>query len=59
MLRRAFTGPDGSSSGTISAVELKEVLRAIDVDVDGEEGDKLFQKMPELRSRPVTFDEFK
>lgn len=59
MLKRAFTGPDGQVSGTISAAELKEVLRAVDVDVDGEEGDRLFNKMPELRTRPVTFEELK
>ena len=57
MLRRAFTGPDGTTIGTISAAELREVLRAVDVDEDGEEGDKLFYKMPELKSRTVTFEE--
>ena len=59
MLRRAFTGADNSNSGTISIDELKEVLKAVDVDVDGEDGDKFFERMPDLRNRAITFDDLK
>jgi Ca2+-binding EF-hand superfamily protein len=59
MLRRAFSGADNENSGTISVAELKEVLKAVDVDVDGEEGERLFQKMPDLMNRPVTFEDLK
>ena len=58
MLKRAFMGADNKSGG-ISIAELKEVLKAVDVDVDGEDGDKFFAKMPELQNRPITFDDLK
>mmetsp|Transcript_31635 Transcript_31635/g.32121 ORF Transcript_31635/g.32121 Transcript_31635/m.32121 type:complete len:611 (+) Transcript_31635:444-2276(+) len=59
MLKRAFSSADNNSSGTISFAELKEVLKAVDVDVDGEEGDKFFQQMPEFANRPITFEDLK
>jgi Ca2+-binding EF-hand superfamily protein len=59
MLKRAFSGADNSNTGTISIDELKEVLKAVDVDVDGEDGDKFFEKMPELKNRAITFDDLK
>lgn len=58
-LKRAFLGADGDSSGTISVTELKEVLRAVDVDVDGEDGDRFFEQMPDVQNRVITFDELK
>jgi Ca2+-binding EF-hand superfamily protein len=59
MLRRAFSNADNNHSGTISLAELKEVLRAVDVDVDGEDGDKFFEKMPHLQNQAITFDDMK
>jgi len=59
MLRRAFTGADGKQKGTITLEELKEVLRAVDVDVDGEDGARFFEKMPDLQHRPITFEDLK
>lgn len=56
-LKRAFASADGSSHGSISVNELKEVLRAVDVDVDGEDGDKFFQQMPNVQGNVITFDE--
>lgn len=58
-LKRAFLGADGDSSGTITVTELKEVLRAVDVDVDGEDGDRFFEQMPNVQNRAITFDELK
>lgn len=58
-LRRAFLGSQGDGTGAISVQELKEVLRAVDVDVDGEDGDRFFANLPELNSRVITFDELK
>jgi hypothetical protein len=58
-LKRAFIGADGNTMGTISVTELKEVLRAVDVDVDGEDGDKFFSQLPDIQSRSITFDELK
>lgn len=58
-LKRAFMGSDGNATGTISVTELKEVLRAVDVDVDGEDGDKFFAQLPDIQSRSITFDELK
>ena len=63
MLKRAFSGANSNKSGGggagISLDEVKEVLRAVDVDVDGEDGDKFFEKMPELKNRAITFEELK
>jgi Ca2+-binding EF-hand superfamily protein len=59
MLSRAFSGADNEKSGAISLEELKEVLKAVDVDVDGEDGDKFFEKMPELKNRAITFEDLK
>jgi Ca2+-binding EF-hand superfamily protein len=42
-LKKAFSMADADQSGGISMAELKEVLKAVDVDVEGEEGDKFFQ----------------
>ena len=53
MLKRAFSSADNNHSGTISFAELKEVLKAADVDVDGQEGDKFFSQMPEFANRPL------
>ena len=58
-LRRAFLGANGDGTGAISVSELKEVLRAVDVDVDGEDGDRFFAQLPDLSSRVITFDELK
>jgi Ca2+-binding EF-hand superfamily protein len=58
-LKRAFMGADNNNSGSISVDELKEVLRAVDVDVDGEDGDRFFENMPDVKSRVITFDELK
>lgn len=58
-LKRAFVGADNNQSGSISVTELKEVLRAVDVDVDGEDGDKFFSQIPNIESRNITFDELK
>jgi Ca2+-binding EF-hand superfamily protein len=58
-LKRAFMGADNKNSGSISVDELKEVLRAVDVDVDGEDGDRFFENMPDVQSRVITFDELK
>ena len=60
VLKRAFLGAGGDAAGgmgSISVTELKEVLRAVDVDVDGEDGDKFFEQLPDLHSRTITFDE--
>lgn len=60
-LKKAFSG-SADKSGGISVTEIKEVLRAVDVDVDGEEGDKFFESMqvgPAGNARTVTFDELK
>lgn len=60
-LKKAFSG-SADKSGGISITEVKEVLRAVDVDVDGEEGDKFFESMqvgPAGNARTVTFDELK
>jgi len=63
VLKRAFAGAEGdqggSTSGSISVSELREVLRAVDVDVDGEDGDKFFEQLPDLQSGSITFDELK
>ena len=58
-LKRAFLGANGKEGGHISVSELKEVLRAVDVDVDGEDGDKFFSGLPDLNSGVITFDELK
>ena len=58
-LKRAFLGANDDAGGHISVPELKEVLRAVDVDVDGEDGDKFFASLPDLQSRVITFDELK
>lgn len=58
-LKRAFLGANNDSGGHISVTELKEVLRAVDVDVDGEDGDKFFAGLPDLQSGVITFDELK
>jgi len=58
-LKRAFLGSNNESRGSISVAELKEVLRAVDVDVDGEDGDKFFSQLPDLQGRAITFDELK
>ena len=34
-------------------------MRAVDVDVDGEDGDKFFSQLPDLQGRAITFDELK
>lgn len=39
-LKKAFELADASNTGGLNESELKEVLRAVDVDVDGEEGSK-------------------
>jgi Ca2+-binding EF-hand superfamily protein len=59
ILKRAFVGANSNSSGAISVTELKEVLRAVDVDVDGEDGDRFFDQMPDIQGRVITFDELK
>jgi Ca2+-binding EF-hand superfamily protein len=58
-LKRAFLGADSDGTGSISVTELKEVLRAVDVDVDGADGDKFFDTIPDLTNRVITFDELK
>jgi Ca2+-binding EF-hand superfamily protein len=58
-LKRAFLGADNNLSGSISVSELKEVLRAVDVEVDGVDGDKFFASIPDLSNRTITFDELK
>ena len=58
-LKRAFMGANSNAEGHISVTELKEVLRAVDVDVDGEDGDKFFAGLPNLQSQVITFDELK
>jgi Ca2+-binding EF-hand superfamily protein len=57
-LKRAF---EHGKDGGISIHEIREVLRAVDVDVDGEEGDKFFEKLnlAPTENRVVTFDELK
>jgi Ca2+-binding EF-hand superfamily protein len=60
VLRRAFLGASNDKSGGASAIsvtELKEVLMAVDVDVDGEDGDRFFAQLPDLHSGTITFDE--
>ena len=62
VLKRAFLGASSDkpgATGSISVSELKEVLRAVDVDVDGSDGDKFFAQLPDLQSRTITFDELK
>lgn len=56
-LKRAFLGANNDQKGQISVHELKEVLRAVDVDVDGEDGDKFFAGLPNFESRMISFDE--
>ena len=58
-LKRAFLGADNESGGNISVSELKEGLRAVDVDFDGEDGDKFFAGMSDLNSRVLSFDKLK
>ena len=58
-LRRAFLGANADGTGSISVTELKEVLKAVDVDVDGEDGDRFFAQLPDLNSRVISFDELK
>jgi hypothetical protein len=51
VLRHAFVGASNDKSGatgSISVTEPKEVLRAVDVDVDGEDGEKFFEQLPDL-----------
>jgi len=50
---------NNDSSGVISVTELKEVLRAFGVFVDGEDGDKFFEQLPDVQSRVIPFDELK
>jgi Ca2+-binding EF-hand superfamily protein len=58
-LKRAFLGANSNGTGAISVTELKEVLKAVDVDVDGEDGDRFFENMPNVQGRVITFDELK
>ena len=61
-LKKAFSVAKGSTGSGISVSEIKEVLRAVDVDVDGEEGDKFFENMnlsPTTNQGTITFDELK
>jgi hypothetical protein len=61
-LKKAFSVAQGGNGAGISLTEIKEVLRAVDVDVDGEEGDKFFENMnlgPTGNSGTITFDELK
>jgi Ca2+-binding EF-hand superfamily protein len=58
-LKRAFLGANNDKAGHISVTELREVLKAVDVDVDGVDGDKFFAGLPDLQSRAITFDELK
>jgi len=59
-LKRAFQIADRGNSGGISVGELKEVLRAVDVGLEGEEGDKFFANMNNLdQSRTFSFNELK
>jgi Ca2+-binding EF-hand superfamily protein len=58
-LKRAFMGASNDGTGSITVEELKEVLRAVDVDVDGEDGDKFFENMPDFTNRVISFDELK
>mmetsp|Transcript_18027 Transcript_18027/g.21618 ORF Transcript_18027/g.21618 Transcript_18027/m.21618 type:complete len:759 (-) Transcript_18027:139-2415(-) len=59
-LKKAFSMADADNKGGISIVEIKEVLRAVDVDVDGEDGEKFFEGLQlQNRSGSVTFEELK
>lgn len=60
-LKKAFSMADSDKSGGISMAELKEVLKAVDVDVDGEEGDKFFQnyQMQAGGGDTITFEDVK
>ena len=42
-LKKVFSMADSDKLRGISMAELKEVLKAVDVNVDGEEGDKFFR----------------
>lgn len=44
-LQRAFTIADSEKSGGISAAEVVEVLKAVDVNFEGDDGDEMVQKM--------------
>jgi Ca2+-binding EF-hand superfamily protein len=61
-LKRAFSVAQGGVGTGISLAEVREVLRAVDVDVDGEEGDKFFEnlKLDAASSKQsITFDALK
>lgn len=62
-LRRAFTVADADNSGGISAVELMEVLKAVDVNVEGDDGDDMVKKMFDSvglnMTGTVSFDQLK
>ncbi len=61
-LKKAFSVAQGGTGAGISLSEIKEVLRAVDVDVDGEEGDKFFENMnlnPTSGQGNITFDDLK
>lgn len=61
-LKKAFSVAEGGKGAGISVNEIKEVLRAVDVDVDGEEGDKFFANMnvgPTGTISNITFDDLK
>jgi Ca2+-binding EF-hand superfamily protein len=57
-LRKAFAIADIGKSGSISVAEIREVLVACDVDVDGEEGQKFLSGL-QYRDGKVTFDQLK
>ena len=60
-LKRAFTMADTDKSGGISMQEVKEVLRAVDVDVEGDDGDdfsNMFQNNLNV-SGEVSFEQLK
>lgn len=60
-LKRAFSVAQDGKTGSISRQEIKEVLRAVDVDVDGDEGERIFANMNIDQNGKVamTFDDLK
>lgn len=56
-LKKAFQVADRGSSGGISFGELKEVLKAVDVGLEGEDGAKLLANIPPNGS--ISFDQLK
>merc|ERR1719354_107116 len=56
-LKRAFQVADTGNSGGISIGELKEVLKAVDVGLEGEVGAKFLANIPP--SGTISFDQLK